>query len=313
MVASLFIFFIGGGLLTLSTQLDKTWLGFALLFLIAATGRFASSVLLTQMHDPDNTPITESRVFADTLRNFKAIWQDKTFRHYSLFVAGMQGMVAISAPYFAVYMLQDLQFSYFQFVTASVVSIVVQFLSLRLWGRFSDRFGNHFVMISTSCLLPCLPLLWIFSTDFIYILLVQAVSGFAWSGFNLCTANYLYDIRPHRSDFATYAALQAALGASLVFIGALVGGVITSYAEPLVAAAALQDYLASALFVVFIASSVLRALITAWFIPRSVEPKIRPRPKILAVVYRVARFNAISGVSLDWLTVVKRRSPNDRE
>ncbi|MGL5391760.1 MAG: MFS transporter, partial [Shewanella sp.] len=44
---------------------------------------------------------------------------------------------------------------------------------------------------------------------------------------------------------------------------------------------------------------------------RSVEPKIRPRPKLLEVVFRIRGFNAISGVSLDWLTVVKRRKNNE--
>ena len=42
------------------------------------------------------------------------------------------------------------------------------------------------------------------------------------------------------------------------------------------------------------------------FLPNSVEPRIRKRPKTLEIVYRIARFNPVSGVVLDWLTVTPK-------
>ena len=311
MVASLSVFLVGGGMLTIADNHDMTWLGFGLLFTIAACGRLLSAWLLGQMHDPDPRPQQEGQVFIQTLKNYAEVWKDKTFRQYSLFVAGMQGMVAISAPYFAVYMLKELEFSYLEFVLTSVASIVSQFVTLSFWGRFSDKFGNRLVVMITSCLIPVVPLLWFFSANFFYILIIQMASGFAWSGFTLSTANYLYDIRPFRSDFATYAALQAALGAALVFVGAMCGGAITAYAPEFLAWSGWDHWLSSPLFTVFLVSAVLRALVTLWFIPRSIEPRLRPRPRFLNVVFRIARFNAISGVSLDWLTVVKNRDKID--
>ena len=53
MGASLSVFFIGGGILTLTDSMQMAWLGFSLLFSIAAMGRFVSAWLLLQMHDPD--------------------------------------------------------------------------------------------------------------------------------------------------------------------------------------------------------------------------------------------------------------------
>lgn len=311
MGASLSVFFVGGGILTLTDSMQMAWLGFSLLFSLAAMGRFVSAWLLLQMHDPDPRVPKTSGVFIQTLSNFRGAWKDKTFRHYSLFVAGMQCMVAISAPFFAVYMLEELHFSYFEFVMASVASIVTQFVTLRFWGRFSDLYGNRLVMIITSSLIPSLPLLWLFSDNYLYILALQAFSGFAWSGFTLSTANYLYDIRPFRSDFATYAALQAALSAGFVFLGAMLGGAIASHAADFLIWSGWGRWLSSPIFVVFMVSTFMRTLVTLWFIPRSVEPKVRPRPQLLKVVFRIRGFNAISGVSLDWLTVVKRRRKND--
>jgi len=307
MVIALGMFVAGGGLLSFFESQQTTWLGFALLFAIAAVCRMISSYFIWQMHDPDVPGSAEgSGAFVRTLANFRTAAQDEVFRNYTLFVAGMQAVVAISAPFFAVYMLKDLEFSYFQYGVCSATSIAVQFVALPVWGRFSDRYGNRLVMLITSFLLPLLPLLWIFSPNFFYLLLVQMLSGFAWSGFSLSTANYLYDIRPHRSDFATYAAVQSACGAALVFIGAIAGGYLAASAEQV--AALLPSGLAPSnpLFVVFITSGILRAAITVWFVPRAVEPRIRQRPQLLDVIFRVARFNAISGLVLDWLTVSKK-------
>lgn len=314
MIASLGIFISGGALLSLSERLDVVWLGFALLFATAAVGRWVSSRLLARMHDPDPRPHPEMRKgFLQSLMQLKASLRDKTFRDYSFFVAGMQGVVAISAPFFAVYMLRDLQFSYLQYSLNAIASILTQFLMLNFWGRFSDRFGNRLVMQFCSLLIPFMPLLWLFSSDQYYLLAVQVVSGFVWSGFSLSTANYLYDIRPHKSDFAVYAAMQSALSACAVFLGAILGGLIATVAPRIVAEISVLNGIGSPLFLVFFASFALRLAIAAWFVPRAVEPNLRKRPKLLQLVFRVSRFNAISGISLDWLSVTRRRSEPQEE
>ncbi len=310
MAASLMVFIVGGVILTVTDDHNITWFGFLLMFSIAAGGRVVSAKYLHRMHDPVPDAPAQPQVFVQTLQQFRTAWSDKTFRQYSLFVGGMQMMVAISAPFFAVYMLRVLEFTYLEYVLSSVASILTQFAMLRFWGRFSDQFGNRLVMIITSCMIPALPLIWLFSDNFGYILFIQMLSGLAWSGFTLSTANYLYDIRPFRSDFATYAALQSALGAALVFVGAMVGGQIAANSATFLDWTGLSRWLVEPIFLVFLISSILRTGVTLWFIPRSVEPSVRPRPKFLSLVFRIARFNAISGVGLDWMTVVKRKTPD---
>ncbi|KXI27642.1 MFS transporter [Paraglaciecola hydrolytica] len=311
MLASLCVFLLGGALLTLSNYYELAWLGFSLLFLIAAVGRFCSAWLLWKMHDPQiHTP---QKVISDTWQKLRVAWQDPVFKQYSLLVASMQSMVAISAPFFAVYMLNELKFTYLEFVLSGVASIATQFMTLKFWGVFSDKFGNRLVMVITCGMIPFVPLLWLFSGDFTYILIIQAVSGLWWSGFTLSTANYLYDIRPHQADFATYAAMQAGLSAALVFIGSIIGGFIASYALVFVQFTHLDSLLSSALFVVFFASSLGRFAVFTYFIPRLKEPHIRQRPKMLDLVLRVSRFNAISGVNFDWLTVTKKSKTSKKE
>lgn len=315
MVSTLLMFVGGGALLTVSNRLGAPWLGFAVLFIAAGCGRVMSSYYLWHMHDPEPEPGSHPGAPANLRRSFTHLREslhDKTFRHYSLFVAGMQGMVAISGPFFAVYMLRDLEFTYLEYSLNALASIATQFLCLRFWGGFSDRFGNRLVMLITSSMIPLLPLLWLVSPNFYYLLGVQVVSGVAWSGFSLSTANYLYDIRPHKTNFAVYAAMQSCLSAVAIFVGALTGGLIATAAPALVQFLGLDALLRSPLYLVFVLSALLRMSVTIWFIPRSVEPRIRRRPQMLQIVYRVARLNALSGVALDWLTVTRRKDSGSK-
>jgi Na+/melibiose symporter-like transporter len=306
-MATTLVVFLGGGLLlSFSAWLGLAWVGFFLLFITATGGRAFSCHCLFNMHDPEpRTVVPVSAQFYSTLRIVKDAFRDRVFRNYSLFVAGMQGAVAISGPFFAQYMLQELHYSYFQYSLNLIASIASQFLMLPLWGKLSDRFGNRHIMLLCSGLMPFLPTLWLFSSNEYYLLLVQCLSGLAWSGFNLSTANYLYDIRPHQTNFATYAAIQALVSAIFVFVGGLAGGYLAAASAWLVGL--LPFALGSGLFIVFATSGMLRASVLLWFLPRSEEPHIRRRSSLLKLVFRIARYNSISGVVLDWLTVTEKK------
>lgn len=309
-IASLCVYMSGGLVLSRMETLQLLTGGFAIVFGVASVGRFISAWLLWRMHDPD-PHIVSRKGLLDSLRQFRHSLKDDTFRHYSIFFAGMTGVASLSAPFFAVYMLRELHFTYIEFTLNHLASIATQFVTLHWWGRASDRLGNRFVMLFCACIIPSLPVLWTFSPDFYYLLCVQVISGIAWSGFSLSAANYLYDIRPQKADFAVYAAVQSALSAVLVFFCAILGGVIASHAPALVETVDWLDILGNPLFLVFLSSAALRILVVVWFFPKAKEPQGRKRPKFLQLVLRVGRFNPISGVSLDWLTVVRKKGDQD--
>jgi MFS family permease len=308
MVSSLLIFLAGGGMLTLCAESGRPGLGFALLFGFAALGRGCSATLLGKMHDPD--PVSEGedhKVLWESLRQLKLALHDPGFRQYVFFLSSMMGAVAISAPFFAVYMLKELGFTYLEFSINAAASIVTQFLLLGFWGRFSDRHGNRVVLLMTGSAIPLMPLLWMVSPSFYYLLLVQVVSGACWSGFTLSTSNYLYELRPHRTGFATYAAVQASITAAMVFLGGISGGILASFVPLLVSE--MPEWLAPAspLFLVFIVSAAVRVLVITWFIPRSKVAHVRHHPGGLELIYRISRFSSLSGVALDWLTVTRKK------
>ncbi len=305
MFTSFVTFFTGGLLLTFTDEHGLTWAGFALLFTVALAGRSLSTLLLSRMHDDHTQPtLGERHSLMQSMQHLYSLWGDQAFRRFSIFMAGMQCFVALSGPFFAVYMLRDLQFSYTQFTMSTGSSILAQFLMLPFWGKVCDKKGNRYVMALGGCIIPVLPLLWLFSDHFIYILAIQALGGIAWSGFTLASANYLYDQKPRDIHFASYAAIHASLGALAVFIGAMAGGYIITWLPEAISLAGLHLQIERPVAVIFLLSTVLRASIALWYLPKAPELRVLKRGRVRDLAFRIARFTPMSGVVID---VINRR------
>lgn len=308
MLTSFLTFLSGGLLLTLFESLAMTWMGFSLLFFIAMLGRAVSTILLAKMHDSHTQPtLGERHTLSQSLKHLYLLWGDTDFRRYSFFMAGIQCVVAMSAPFFAVYMLRDLGFSYLQFTMSTGSSILMQFILLPFWGKVCDLKGNRYVMAIGVSIIPLLPALWLFSDNFYYIIAVQVLGGAAWSGFTLASANYLYDQKPRHIHFASYSAIHSSFTALAICVGALMGGYIISWIPNSLSFAGIQVQIERPIVVIFMLSSVLRGGVAFWYIPTAPELRVANRGRVRDLMVRVARFTPISGVVFD---VVNRRRRN---
>ncbi len=270
-----------------------TVLGFIAIFVVAAIARGVSVYHLSRMHEPVEAyaaqPQPAQRITVRLLRQSHA-WR------FTLFLAAMQGAVAVAAPFFSVYMLRELEFSYLQFMANTGVAVLVQFLTLNTWGRISDVFGHRLILVTTGSLIPVLPLLWLVSPSFWYLLGIQVISGFAWAGFSLSSGNFLYDLVPaHRR--ARYMALHNIFVAMLVFAGGMFGALLSRTLPHELNLLGYNVAWSSALLGVFAASSLLRILVALTFLPR-LEDVRKPRRSMSPrqLVFRVTRFNAFSGL-----------------
>jgi len=295
---------VAGAVLYGFSHLGLTWFGFAVLFGSAALARMVSVYHLAQMHDPQRQgtalpELTVSRHWLRSLRHSNAL-------RFSLFIVCMQSAVGVSAPFFAVYMLRDLQFNYIQFMANTGTAVLMQFLMLNTWGRISDVFGNRLILVTTGSMIPFLPLLWLVSANFWYLIGVQVVSGFAWAGFSLSSGNFLYDLIPsaRRSTAMAFHNVLVAIG---VFLGGMFGALLTRVvpAEWTVAGQALS--VPSVLLAVFAVSACLRILVAAVFLPRLREVRqVRRTMSARELVFRVTRFNAFSGLLYEVVTMFRR-------
>jgi len=285
--------------------------GFALLFGVALAARIYSLHQLMGMHEPMQrlAPFTLPRVdgLLGRLRG-------SDFANFALFVAFMNLAVGIASPFFALYMLRDLKFSYLQFTAASASFILTQFLAMNLWGRLSDIFGNLRVVQVTSVVFPALPVLWVIFPSFWPIIAFQLIGGIVWAGFSLAAGNFLYDVVPPEKR-AAYSAVHQTLSNVAIFGGALIGGALATHAPHALQWGGYTIAFTSGLWAALTLSGVVRVIVVAVFLPPLRETRlVRPiSPTALAV--RVMRANIGAGWLFELLPSRGRASKkreNDR-
>ncbi len=206
----------------LNYMVNRALWGFAVLFGIAVVTRLISWVLLTKLYDkPGQVGDQKSSKRADNSREVSR----SNLGRYMLFLFAMAFAVNIASPYFTVYELRELKFSYTTFATLETVFSLAMFFTITHWGRAADRAGNLKLLIISSALIPFVPLIWMVSSNVLYLSLVQVITGIAWAGFNLCSVNYLYDATTTDNRTRYLAYFNAGAGTA-TGLGALIGGYI---------------------------------------------------------------------------------------
>ncbi len=210
---------LGGALLSLFEHYDRLWVGFASLFLIAGIFRSLSALSLAKVTD---LPIQHEEPASRDFLVFLRTGTTKDFRHFLLFSGLMHLAVLISGPFFVIYMLQDLHLSYWAYGTWAAAAIVGQFVTLPGWGEFGDRFGNKALLAFTGLLVAFLPMLYLISTTWLFLVLVNFFGGVVWAGLSLGLSNYVFDaVRP--ADRAKAVAVSSTVNAIGWAMGTLVG------------------------------------------------------------------------------------------
>jgi MFS family permease len=193
---------------------------------------------------------------------------------FTLFVSLMYFGTMVAGPFFSVFMLRDLHFSYATYTIVNAASAISTFVFLPFWGRRADRAGNMKIVKMAACLMPFVPLLWLVSANPFFLIVANAFSGFVWSGFNLATVNFVYDASEPGSRTKHIAVFNSVIWLA-VCIGALVGGYLAPH---------LPGLLGYNLRTLFAISGVLRGLIVIFLLRTTVEVRHVPALSFFTVL-----------------------------
>jgi MFS family permease len=295
---------LAGSLLHYFDNIAATRAGYLMLFGSAFLARMVSVYYLAKMYDPPgHVAALEVPLAKPTLTGLLK----SQFAGFAMFFALIQLSVALASPFFSVYLLRDLGFSYMQFMALAAITVLMQFLTLQRWGQISDVFGNRIILRVCGSLIPFIPLLWLFSPDFYYLLVVQAFGGAVWAGFTLSASNFLYDLVP-RNKRATYMAAHSVLASIGVFVGALTGGYLGTVLPQHYVLFGMEINLLSQLYNVFILSFAMRLLISLRLLPKLKEVRRVKPVTVRRLVFRVVRFNPLTGLYYEIISS-RRKSP----
>lgn len=299
-----FLALVGAGLLLYGFEIaERVHFGFMLVFTLAALARLYSATQLARMHDPERTP---SAIDWPALPGLWRRLRGSDCVRFTFFFAAMQFAAAIAAPFFVVYMLRDLGFSYLEYMSATALAVLAQFGSLRMWGRLGDIFGNRLILTVTGSVVPIFPVLWLISPNFAYVVVLQMLGGVFWSGFSLSASNYLYDsVAPDRR--AAYSAVHNVFTNIAIFAGALLGGFLSLVIPESFMLFGKTWHWTSSLWGVLVVSSLARGVVTLSLAPALREVREVRRLSAAGLILRVARFNALAELFFDILAFTRRR------
>ena len=260
--ATSFVAAVAAGFILNYFSLKRPFFGFAILFFVAFIFRAVSGVFKAMMYNPaPDTGHAEKFSLVDFVKKM-----DKTnYGRFVTFIVLFKFATYIASPFFAVYMLKNLGFNYLQFTAMAAVELIASFAAMGIWGRLIDEKGTKYVLYVSGFLTPFIPLFWLFSHNFYYLLMIEAFSGLSWAGFNLSASNFIFDsVKPeNRIRCITY---YKFFEGTAIFAGALLGGFLIDKIPAWV--------LISGIPLVFLLSGVLRLAISLFLLPALNEARL---------------------------------------
>jgi MFS family permease len=203
--------------------------GFWIIFSLAAAARYVSAYFISRMDEP---PHKKDPASDFTFLMFLGRFRESNFLRFVVFTSCLTFSTYLAAPFFAVFMLRDLQLSYLTYMALQVGSSLAALIALPLWGRHADLVGNVRILRLSSFLAALIPIFWLFSQNPAYLMLLQIFSGFAWSGVTLSAGNFIYDAVTPQKRVRCIAYFNVINGSAL-FLGSFLGGFLASRLPPI--------------------------------------------------------------------------------
>lgn len=277
---------------------DIPEIGYLIIFTVACIARLNSARWLSKYDDPP-LYVSPDQIF--TFRQFIRRAPHSNFAKFVFFVALINLGVSFSGPYFSLYMLRDLEFTYMAFTFVVGVNNITQFLMFRHWGSISDRFGNKKILNLCGWGMAIVPVLWLGSTNIFYLMLIQVYAGIIWSGFNLAIANFLFDAvtPPKRARCVAY---QGLVNGFSMFTGSLLGGFTAGHLPQSFTIGSFLWHPVSMLPMVFLISGLIRFVAAYIFLKKFREVREVEQIGHRELIFRISHIKPIAGATFSLTT-----------
>ncbi|UCD82575.1 MAG: MFS transporter [Desulfobacterales bacterium] len=264
--------------------------GFSLIFVSAV---LCGMVSLGFLHRIADLPKPENTNVSTRLADFLQPLRRKNFKSFLTYSLLWNFSVYFASPFFTLYFLRDLGFSYAFTSTMGMIAALADLTAMRLWGSISDRVRNKAVIQACGWITVFLPFLWTFvRPDHVVLpLLLHTLGGAFWAGIHLCTNNLVLRITPREERAICFSLnnIVAGVGATTAPIAAGLAIKILGHAD--------LDFLHPAitpLRFVFLVSTVLR-LFSLQLLKFVQEPEEVPVGQLIRILRNVRGLNTTNG------------------
>jgi len=206
---------------------DQELAGYSILFLVGFAAGLTGLLFLAK------TPEIKMPVIGEKQKILKLLSQpfkDENFRKLIAFMCSWNFAVNLAGPFFMVYMLKRLGLSMSFIIGMSILSQVFNFLFLKIWGRFTDRFSNKSVLAISGPLFIFSILAWTFTTmpekyflTIPLLIVIHIVTGLSSAGVSLASGNISLKLAP-KGQATAYLATNTIMNSIAAGIAPILGG-----------------------------------------------------------------------------------------
>lgn len=180
--AGLLAGFVGAGVaLQLGKANDITLRAFAAVFVIAACCRFISVRFLATHSEPVGPKACQRTLSIGQVRERFG----RSGAGVLVYLLAVQSAVQIAGPYFTPYMLNQLQFAYWQYVVLIAAAYISRIVALPALGRFAQQHGAMRLLWLGGVGIAPLSGAWLVSNEFHYLIVLQLTVGVFWAAYEL--------------------------------------------------------------------------------------------------------------------------------
>ena len=192
---------------------------------VACLAGASSLYLLHRQHDPARGRERQRIDWRVTTRVVRA----PHTRAFVWYLLGWNAAVALSASFFSLHMLTNLQTGFGLAALHGVAVAAVRIVSAPLWGRAVDQLGARPVLIFCSFSIAAVPAVWLFTTPaFLWPLAVEAMlAGALWGGHGIAVMDLTVNLSP-RSERPFHLAIFATAGGLGFAVSAVLAGLLAS-------------------------------------------------------------------------------------
>jgi MFS family permease len=155
------------------------------------------------------------------------------FWMFLIYYSGWMFAFSLSAPFFNLYMLDNLNLSISQVTLYSSLMAGANLMLLTTWGWLADRFGNSLLLLGGGLIAALTPLLWLFVgtgdlSVWVWLPLLHVIMGGSISAIELCANNLQIGVSPIRNQSSYLGWIAAGSGVSGA-VGATLGGYLAEH------------------------------------------------------------------------------------
>lgn len=260
---------------------------FAIAFAVATVAGFLSNHYLGKIVHP---PVHQEEPKDPFWRILQRPFRDKNFRRLIVLRVFLDFSLNMAGPFFAVYMIREMGLGFFFATAMTTIATATSLISMNLWGKLSDRYGNKPLLAISIIGKGIFPLLWLWTSPETFVLYIIAhMLGVFDAGINLTAGNIVFEVTPK-----AYGSVY--LGVIFTFVGAasavapVLGGYLLETMEGVELHLGIVSL--SNFKILFLLAAIMR-FATLPMLKRVHEPEARPVGDVVRVIWNAWSVNPV--------------------